>query len=283
MSPITPVRGKRRASSLIELLVVVMLIAILAAAVIPSLRRSMIMARSTVCKHNLYQLGHSLALYRIDNDGWLPMNEVVTTPMSTSGSPSVWFLKLYPLYMPDPVVLTCPEDPYGYRMLAVDDVLNEPNVEDYLSYGLNSFILTAGGGHIADLDRHRPTRPLETILAADLGPDQLNAPLSSLTPGTLIGPDRNDGLLAWDDDWDPFTNPTPTPWVTTRHAGAINILDIDGGIHTAQTKNLLQGPIQQTYPDCAAGGCTLCLHLNYYHYSLAKDRLYWWTGPAPTP
>lgn len=258
----------------------VAIIAMLMAALVPSLRRTMIMARNTVCMHNIHMIGQALAQYRYENDGWLPTDG---PPSSTAdgSNQEVWFLKLYPTYLPDPVVLTCPEDPFRYRMARtgqLQDIMQVPQIENYASYGINSFILTAGDGSLADLDRRWPTRPLDIILAADMGPDQIIPDdVGNLT--MIDGPDRNASLLTWDDGYDPFTTQQDIhPWVTKRHGESINMLTIDGSVRLARTKTTLQGPIQRYYPDCAAGGCTLCNYLHLYHYSFAKDRLYWWTG-----
>lgn len=270
------VPDRRRGTTLIELLVVLGVIAILMAALVPSLRRTMTLARSTVCMHNLHQIGQGLAQYRYDNDGWLPV-DTSNAAVANANSDAVWFCKLYPTYLPDPVVLTCPEDPFRARMLKVTDVLREPRVQDYASYGINGFIVTANGGQMADLDRRWPARPLDNVLAADLGPDDV---MRVAGDDAATGPDRNASLLAWDDGYDPIDQPVvPNPWVTTRHGFGINVLTIDGGIRAAHTKKALAGPIQRYYPECYAGGCTLCTDLHLYHYSFWRDRLYWWTGP----
>ena len=56
------------------------------------------------------------------------------------------------------------------------DDLDNPVVPHYTSYGLNGFILRAGGGRIADLDRNPPKFAGQTILMADMGPDQGGPP-----------------------------------------------------------------------------------------------------------
>lgn len=275
----------RRGSSLVELLVVVAIIAMLMAALVPSLRRTMLMARNTVCMHNIHMIGQGLSQYRFENDGWLPTPGVSSAAQAQT--PDVWFLKLYPTYLTDPVVLSCPEDPFKFRMQQtgqLQNVMQAPQVANYASYGINSFIITAGDGSLADLDRRWPSRPLDIILAADMGPDHI-VPQDNGGGGNqgdynaVNGPDRNLSMLTWDDGYDPFV-PTQNinPWVTQRHGESINVLTIDGSVRNARTRNTLQSPIQRYYSDCAAGGCTLCNYLHFYHYSFAKDRLYWWTG-----
>ena len=271
-------REARRASTLIELLTVIAIIGFLLTLLLPSLRRSTDMASATVCRHHLRELGRSLDMYRMENGGWLPVApSVVSIPLKQENA-EPWFGKLYPTYLPDPMVLRCPKDPFGYRMAAASTRVRDPEVADFASYGLNNFIMTIGGGRLAHIDRNAPRRPLDTILAADLGPD--DGSISS-RGGTVVGPSRNDSLLMWSDGFDPFADVGSSPWVTTRHGEGIHVLTLAGGVRDVRTKDILNAPIQKYYPRCAAGGCTLCTDLKVYHYSFAKDQLFWWTGPVP--
>jgi len=268
----------RRASTLIELLVVIAIIGFLLSLLIPSLKRSTDMASATVCRHHLRELGRSLDMYRMENDGWLPVAAPVLTNRMKVEKPEPWFGKLYPSYLPDPMVLRCPKDPFGFRMATVSTRMRDPVVADFASYGLNNFIMTSGGGRLAQIDRNAPRRPLDTILAADIGPDVVGAKPKSEMVG---GPSRNDSLLMWGDGFDPFEPANISPWVTTRHGVGIHMLTLAGGVRDVHTKDVLRAPIQQRYPRCARGGCTLCNELSVFHYSFAKDQLFWWTGPVP--
>lgn len=291
------VRARRRGNTLIELLVVIAIIGILISMLLPSMHRSLRMAATTVCMHNLRSVGQALALYRVENNGWLPTQRAVAASAlaAASGSQnSAWFGKLFPTYMNDPMVLTCPEDPYRGRMAKAKFNLSDPAIADYPSYGLNGFIMSAAGGVLADLDRHRPSRPLETIMVADLGPDHAGRIARAPQKG-LYGPKRNQSFLSWDDGYDPFSG-SSDPWLTMRHGVGINMLTIDGGVHPARTMDVIQTPIRSFYYECLAGGCSLCAQggggspdspSNYItHYSFARNALYWWTGPLvlePSP
>ena len=276
----------RRATSLIELLVVIFIIALLIGMLVPSLKRSMNLARSTVCMHNMREIGQCLYAYRTDFDGWLP----VSPPPSqvARATSEVWFQKLWPAYMPDARVLACPEDPFRFRMLRASHDIDHPEVVDYPSYGINSFIMAGGRGALANLDRYRPSRPADTILLGDLGPDRE-------TPGTAVdvvdegdtntkvhmqGPRRNSGRLPVDDGYDPVEADV-LPWLTLRHGHGINVLTLAHNMRQARTIDHFRNPPARHYDDCANGGCTMCNELQYFHYSFAKDRLYWWTGSAP--
>lgn len=270
---------RRRATTLLEMLVVTAVIGIMVTMLLPSLRRSMDMASSVICMNNLRSVGQSLAMYRNENDGWLPTEHAVTPSVTASGeSTETWFQKLFPTYLNDPLILTCPEDPYRYRMIQARNTWTDPAVADYVSYGLNSFILSAGGGVLADLDRHKPTRPLNTILAADLGPDQ-----GGRTKQAHKGPHRNKGFLALDDGFDWYSAQKNSPWLTTRHRGGINMMTLDGSVRGARTTEVLRRPVGVYYSECASGGCTFCDNIlvhSFYHYSFAQDALFWWTGPV---
>ena len=272
--------SRRRASSLVELLVVVATITLLAGMLLPSLKRSMLLASSAVCKHNLRQIDYSLRMYRYDNDGWLPTvgNQHSAGIASGGGGGSgAWFQQLLPTYLHDPMILTCPDDPYRYRMAAARDRPDHPQIADFASYGLNGFMMFGGKGQLANLDRFRPTRPLDTILLADLGPDYSAKPAGA---PQWSGPKRHDSVLSVADGFDLFSG-TSASWLTLRHGDGMNVVTLGGGVRPAATTKALRVPVEVRYDDCAAGGCTVCRSQAVYHYSFAQDRLYWWTGPAP--
>jgi len=265
------------------MLVVIAIIGILITMLLPSMQRSMRMASATVCMHNLRSVGQALALYRVENDGWLPTSRAAIQPTATASTESsnkAWFGKLFPTYLNDPMVLTCPEDPYRSRMAKARHNLNDPAIADFPSYGLNGFIMSAAGGILADLDRRRPLRPLETIMVADLGPDHAGR-VTRNTKATS-GPKRNQSFLAWDDGYDPYSSTSSDPWLTMRHGVGINMLTVDGGVHPARTTDVIQTPMRSYYYECLAGGCSLCaqgrMMNNIVHYSFARNSLYWWTG-----
>lgn len=270
---------------MIELLVVISMMGLLISILIPSLKQSMRLARAAVCMHNLREIGVSLTLYRLEHDGWLPAAARSNQAVGPVGGSSPWFVKLFPSYMPDPLVLTCPEDPYRWRLVKVGGRLEDPSVAEYPSYGLNSFVGAAGNGYLADADRHQPTRPLDTILVADLGPDDLGrdyvgGPTAAGPP--IPGPYRNASLLTWDNCVDPISGRSPDAWLTTRHRYGIHMLTLAGGVRETRTANVMRRPLSRYYDNCAGGGCTFCNELRITHYSFADDHLYWWTGPVPS-
>ena len=62
--------------TLIELLVVVAIIAILAALLMPSLRRARSRAKATACASNLRQIGMAMLLYADENRGYFPHSQI---------------------------------------------------------------------------------------------------------------------------------------------------------------------------------------------------------------
>lgn len=272
----------RRAYSLIEMLVVVTLIAILVSVLIPSLRRSLQIAATTVCMNNLRSVGSALEMYRMDNGGWLPNVNAGPNQVSSGeeSNETVWFMMLSPEYLDDQLALSCPEDPLRFKQSDIGASGTDSVVT--ASYGINGFTASFNGGYLANLDRRIPSRPLDTILAADVGPDNVGSSSSSEPgeEGDSFSP-RESGILTWNDGYDPLDADVFEPWLTTRHGNSINMLTVGGAIREVRTDDIMRKPIEPFYSDCAAGGCTLCNELQTPHYSFARDRLYWWTGLLP--
>lgn len=271
----------RRGSTLIELLVVMSIIAVLIGMLVPSLQRSVTLVRSTMCQNNLKEVSLALRIYRVESEGWLPVSAPVQDSIASGNAgpskPEVWFMKLHPEYLANPAHLSCPEDPFGYRMKQASDLTSDPLIANYASYGINSFIMNAGHGLLAHLERFEPSRPGDTILLADLGPDHANRTGSAGEGGM---PSRNQSLLSWDDGYDIF-NGMSSPWLTGRHRGGIHVATVDGALRHVSTRSVRERTINAHYEDCESGGCTLCRELFLYHYSFARRRLFWWTGPLP--
>ncbi len=65
-------RERKKGFTLVELLVVLAIISILAALLLPALRKAKEQAQATVCINNVHQLYVAMNLYTNDNDGYLP-------------------------------------------------------------------------------------------------------------------------------------------------------------------------------------------------------------------
>ena len=108
-------RSKKRGFTLIELLVVMAIIAILAAMLMPALRRAREAARRTSCLNNLKEMGAGLAQWEKDHDGELPQRHNSWWKWWQSGG---WpyakengsWAQLWPGYIGSAELFKCPSD-----------------------------------------------------------------------------------------------------------------------------------------------------------------------------
>lgn len=266
------------AFTLVELMVVVAIIALLIGLILPTMGKSIRQARSTVCKSNLKDLYRALDMYQTENNGWLPTVDAGTAFRSSE----TWAAKLFENNPSGLGVLFCPEDPWASLMR------NSLMVEGFraavsASYGLNDFIVSSPNSFLSHIGRHRPKRPDETILLADMGPDIGYVEYGE--GGGVALPLRNQGRLAIDDGYAPGDPPGAMgdPWLTGRHRNKINVLSLAGNVRDVDALPALSRPIQAYYENCAALSCTMCVELDLPHYSFAESRAFWWTGPVPKP
>lgn len=145
-------KEKKRAFTLMELLVAISIIAILAAMLFPVFSRAREAARRTSCLNNTHQIGSGLLMYRADYDDTMPPasypQDVYGMPDGSTGQWFVWYHVLHP-YVKNYDVFNCPGNRYISPTMpyAGQSVLN-------IGYGLNpavSEIADYNVQHVSDL------------------------------------------------------------------------------------------------------------------------------------
>ena len=261
-------------------MVVIGIITLLMSIMLPALKRSLRQASSTVCMHNLHAIDQMMQMYRMESRGWLPHGSGADS--TDDDQPGPWFDPLVPRYLTDLSVLICPDDPFASLLERASRLAPHPDWNNAASYGMNDFILSSPSTYLANLDRHPPRRPLDTLLLADMGPDDGVPNGDGLSPWLDL--DRNQGRLSWSDGFEWGGAEDSRSWLTRRHGRTINVLTLGGQVRSVRTAELMTRTILSYYSNCAAGDCTFCLGSeDVYHYSFAHARTYWWTGPVPLP
>jgi len=289
----------RRGFTLTELAAVVVTSGLLVTTVLPALTGARKVNRTASCAANMGQLAAAMQAYQGDYGGYVPCafvpewasNSVGAWSEAAWGMPKreLWFYKLCPAYLKQPVQLICPQDPYAdqFDFEAVDPNTGQPHSNTLVpscGYGLNYSLryMTAG-----NLQGTPPRWADRTILFSDIGPDGelAEAQLYYSTETSSVGqPWRDGGRMMWDDgarDW--YAGPT---WLTTRHGKGINMAAIDGSVRPARTLELIGKPLKASYLQCLRVQlpsreyvCRLC-NSQIRHYDFSDSNFWWWTGPA---
>lgn len=210
---------RKRAFTLVELLVVISIIALLMAILLPSLQRARKQARATVCQSNLRQVGLAVNLYAENFDYYVPRG--------SWGDEPIWFMVLLPF-------LSHEEDTHDYRNVKIyrcpsfprtGNGLNDvPNSEQTVCYVINGW-----GPDGADI--HYPTRlsdirrPASMIYLAD-NEDGWWRPVitASDDPGIMRCDIFHVGHLPWSSSTDLTTG---RRIARQRHRDGCNVLYLD--------------------------------------------------------
>ena len=133
--------------TLIELLVVIVVIAVLAAWLLPAMSRAKASAQRTNCINNLRQISLGIHLYAGDNDGSLPAAPNVTGWAIETNHWAIFYKRLVRNYVglhgpssPQDKLFACPADTFYYdvpSMAYESRSLHDQSESDYSSYGFN--------------------------------------------------------------------------------------------------------------------------------------------------
>lgn len=228
---------RRRAFTLMELLVVIAMIAILAAVLLPALAKAKASAWRAQCASNLRQLGIATQLYWGDHDG----NCFNYLYAPTNGGQTYWFGwigpgpegqrpfdlsvgKLFP-YLDGSNVRLCP----ALDSTKAQFKLKATNV--VFSYGYNNYLAT--GSSLPSINCNRIKQPTEMALFADAAQvNDFQAPAS-----------HNNPML---EEWYYVDNSVDYPNGHFRHAQKANVTFCDG--HVA-VESMLSGSLDQRLPN----------------------------------
>jgi len=152
---------RRRAFTLIELLMVVAIIGLLVAILLPALSRSRQLGRATACAANLHSLGASVMMYADTNDGRLPAVGLAHGGSVDEGN--AW-INTAAADIGDVKVTRCPDDrsPHWDRPLGTTGQLRR------LSYATNYYTVGALEGREGLNVLTRIKRPSTTIFWGEL-------------------------------------------------------------------------------------------------------------------
>lgn len=198
--------------TLIELLVVIAIIAILAAMLLPALKKARDAAKSAICQNNLKQTGLGIASYCNNYDTWVPVGKYWCVEIANCIHLSIpstlkqWNIKVGT----SPSIFRCP---------AYDQNTTTDNRGGYgwnnQEFGHN----TDTRVKIIDVDK-----PSETLITGD----------------SVDTPTPNASVLAY--MLKPSRYPAKEPYpVGNRHNGGINLLWADFHVKWMQRKTLMNG------------------------------------------
>ena len=242
----------RRAFTLIELLIIIVIISLLAAILFPAFGRAREMGRRSSCASNLKQIGLGFAQYCQDNSDFYP-----GCYMGNFGSSnSRWMDSIYP-YVKSAQLFTCPSDTdvthvytgnRGVLNLAAATPTGFGSYASNQAYWGNQFSGNSSNGY-------------EWSGPMSGAQNQFNSTAAVYSPATtlLVAEGTGSFQCAWqwstggqgqptgvDITTDPATIHQPSPItnmegaIVSRHLGTTNVLFCDGHVKALSLTNLLE-------------------------------------------
>jgi prepilin-type N-terminal cleavage/methylation domain-containing protein/prepilin-type processing-associated H-X9-DG protein len=129
-------RRRRRAFTLVEVLVVIGIVALLVGALLPALARARRSAQSAQCLSNMRQMQAAQLAYALDNKGWL-IQAGFAHGAASGNEPVAWFNTLQSYYQ-NKLIARCPSD----ESIHFDEPVpgTTPPIRRRTSYGINNFL-----------------------------------------------------------------------------------------------------------------------------------------------
>jgi prepilin-type N-terminal cleavage/methylation domain-containing protein/prepilin-type processing-associated H-X9-DG protein len=243
---------KRRAFTIIELMIVIVIIGMLFSLLMPLILRARESARQVACGSNLRQLHHYFVMYANNNGGWIPRHGQGRYNVDPPE---------YPRFLPDkpfwPIVvdvelLSLPTENAindAIEKLRIFRCPSQPAEWAVQTYLVNAFYITEryriGGGGIAGLTKIAAVRrSSDCILLTEIRDGYYR------NPSIPLGPDMHPGALrgvwSWSIWWPmalPYyadREPSWIPWMARSRHGVhrVNALYFDGSVRLVDSMAL---------------------------------------------
>jgi prepilin-type N-terminal cleavage/methylation domain-containing protein/prepilin-type processing-associated H-X9-DG protein len=210
---------KRKAFTLIELLIVISIIALLAAMLLPAYARVRASARRTTCQSNLHQLTLATRIYLQDYDGYFPVALIDTAGQS-------WQDRLEP-YLRNKQVLLCP-DGVGTLPLAGH-------------YGANFAVF-----HSSPLVNDAGIQaPASVLMIVDAGTYEVEARFYNVA-GQLVSTRYLPGSGAWLAVYPSLPTQFRGDYVHGRHFGGVDCAFVDGHVRWETTQAVYEAALEKS-------------------------------------